>query len=261
MIAESLNNTSFSIANRNNPMTKSGTSEYISLEERRAAPRQTHARVEVFHQTMRQFSLKVFEHLQISSAFLNHPSEEKLHDLHAHQLEMETLWEEMELQQRVLLNDNSLERFHHEQFDRYSKAATHLFLISRTSLHLERFVHLASPSSTFLARTPLDEAIQQVLQVMLPLVESLLRGSTEGAENALTLLGTIAEKPCLTADILVWKQHLPSYDYRLLRASLYALFTSQDSLHEIAQEYKTRLIPTLGGKAMVQDLLNPLSKV
>jgi hypothetical protein len=232
---------------------------YVPLKERVNKPERTHPRVETFQQHTRRLAIKVMEHVNLCAMFVGQSTEEMHTHLKTHRQELETLWETIEAEQRMLLNDSSLERFHREQLERYSKTASNLYLVSRIGVHLNRFVLLAEETNVFIARTPLAEATQEVLQGMVPVVESLLRDAPESAQQALGILEAIQQKHQKTLCISSWRTYLPDTDLRLLQASFHALAIGGSALQAIAKEHSTALVPTLAGRAVnSHDLLRPL---
>jgi hypothetical protein len=256
--------------NTNIPMPaieKKTATEYISLEARVAVQERSHPRVEAFQQHTRELARKVTEHLQLCATFLGQPTDEMHEYLMLHKAEIEAIWAAIELEQRVMLNDSSLERCHREVFDRYSKTAANLFLVSRIGVHLNRFIRLADPRNVFLARTPLQEATEQLLEGMFPLIKSLLHDSVQSEEGALNAqncwrqLEEIGQAQEKTLAIAAWKKCLPSGDLRLLQAGFHAVSMGRAALQAIALEHGKPIITTLGGRAVNNnhDLLRPLS--
>ena len=266
-LPERLNDNFFSVAStgQSKQDNNSLTTEYVTLEQRIARPERLHSRVEMFQQALRQFALKILAQVQLCLLFLRQSTPELYEFLLAQTKEIETLWQEIELQQRVLINDSSLEPFHREQLDRYSNTAASLFLVSRGCIHLERFIRLADPADVFLVRTPLEEDLCQLRYTMVPVVEAILcepKESVPSAQEALRRLEIVQEKHGAASQREMWKQHLSLPDFRLLNASLYALSLGSTLLRSIAVEYSQPLVPKLGGRSIESgDLLQPLLKV
>jgi hypothetical protein len=283
MIAERISKNIFSIGKSTHNMSTTKivspslqpvATEYVSLAERvertarPAGQERSHPRVEAFQQHTQRLALKVMEHVQLCVAFLKQPTDELHTEWLAHKEEVDTLWQAIEAEQRALLNDSSMEQCHRDRFERYGKAAAHLFLLSRVGIHLSRFMRLASPKNVFLVRTPLHQMTQDLLQAMVPLMESLLRDSSKSeqaelsivsAREARTCLTVMLEKHTSTMDIKLWRQYLQVSDLRLLQAAFHAFRMGHSALQQIADVYSEPLpLPQASNSSASYNLLRPL---
>jgi hypothetical protein len=284
MIAERISKNIFSIGKSLHNMSTTKivspnlppvTTEYVSLEERVArstarpvAQERSHPRVEAFQQHTQQLALKVMEHVQLCVTFLKQPTDERHTEWLAHKDEIDMLWQAIEAEQRALLNDSSMEQCHRERFERYSQTAANLFLLSRIGIHFSRFMRLANPNNVFLVRAPLCEMTQQLLQSMVPLIESLLRHSgrsdqaelsIQSAREARKLLATVLEKHESMININLWRPYLQASDLRLLQAAFHAFRMGHNALQSIAEAYSEPLpLPQVATNNASYGLLRPL---